>query len=236
MKVRNRTNFIAGWTIGYIGTAAVIAADPLALIVTPTADWGGISPFSAGLTLSTALVANLCFMVFAKPYVEIQGQNLIVQNPLKIWTVGSSDVQLVRDAFPYPYVRVGERRIWLMSMDRSLGSILIGWNVADRIPDNPPTTSAAPERTIAPRGRYNLSVGQVGLAASMTALRSASYRTRSEYPHGCPPLCRAAVSYLSLAGVRDSGARATGPARGTADTGVRAPTACPGRTSGGRRG
>lgn len=165
MKVRNRVNFIAGWAIGYIGTAAVIAADPLALFVTPTADWGRLSPFSAGLTLSTALVANLCFMVFAKPYVEVQDENLIVQNPFKTWTLPRSDVQLVRDAFPYPFARVGGRRIWLMSMERSLGSLLVGWNVADRISESPPTASAAPGNVNTPRGRYNLSVGQVVLAA-----------------------------------------------------------------------
>jgi hypothetical protein len=164
VKVRNKVNFISGWLLGWVGSAAVIAADPLALFIAPTDDWGRASAFSVGLAVVSAATGTLCFTVFAKPYVAISDSCLVVQNPIKRWLINRSDLILNRDGFPYPYVEVGGRRIWLMSMERSLGSLLIDRNLADQLPSALTATPAA-GRGNPPEGIYTASAGQIVLCA-----------------------------------------------------------------------
>lgn len=165
MVLRNHVNRVSGWLLGYGGTAGAIAADPLALFIKPTAEWGQIGSFSIGLTAVLAFLTFLAFTFFAKPYVRVQGDIIEVENPFKRWTIQRGGAVIEADAFPYPYIRVQDRRVWLIGLQRSLGSMIIGRNIAEPVNSASSVPRSLPTGSLGAVSQTSFSSAQLLLAA-----------------------------------------------------------------------
>jgi hypothetical protein len=127
MKPRNEANRAAGWFLAVGLLVAGVALDPLALYRPPVDD--GPQGFFLWVVLIMAMVSLGSYTFFAKPFIAVQDNQLIVQNPLTRWKLPLRDVTLVPDSYPYASVRVGSKRVWLMAAEYSLTSQILGSRV-----------------------------------------------------------------------------------------------------------
>lgn len=88
---------------------------------------GPLDRVSWGAVLLMFIVAFGGYTVFARPYVEVRNDSLMVVNPIRRWEVPFGEVLEARDSFPWSSLRLADgRRVWLIATEVSLRAAMMG--------------------------------------------------------------------------------------------------------------
>lgn len=94
--MRNRVNFVSGYVLGYGILLGILTTDPLALYRAPGREGSGPLALNLAFTCVAALISIGGYVLFARPSVVIDGEQVVVRGTLRDHSVSRADILDVR--------------------------------------------------------------------------------------------------------------------------------------------